>query len=68
MGERSGAYKVLVGKPERRRPLGRPQLRWRIILKWIFERLYRGMDWINLAQDKDRWWFLVNTEMNLRVP
>jgi hypothetical protein len=42
MGERRGAYRALVGKPERRRPLGRPRRRWGIILKWIFERLDRG--------------------------
>jgi hypothetical protein len=55
MGERKGAYRALVGKPERRRPLGRPRRRWEVILKWIFERLGGGLDWIYLAQDRDRW-------------
>ena len=54
MGERRGAYRVLVGKPEGRRPLGRLRRRWGIILKRIFERLDGGMDWISLAQDRDR--------------
>jgi hypothetical protein len=64
MGERRGAYRALVGKPEGRRPLGRPRRR----LKWIFERLGGGMDWIDLAQDRDRWRALVYTVMNLVVP
>jgi hypothetical protein len=45
-----------------------PRVDGRIILKWIFERLDGGMDWINLAQDRDRWRALVNAVMNLRVP
>jgi hypothetical protein len=45
-----------------------PGVDGRIILKWIFERLDGGMDWINLAQDRDRWQALVNAVMNLRVP
>ena len=45
-----------------------PGVDGRIILKWIFERLDGGMDWINLAQDRDRWRALVNTVMNLQVP
>jgi hypothetical protein len=62
------AYRALVAKPERRTLLGKPR-RWRIILKWIFERLdKRGIDWIDLAQDKDMWRASVNTAMNLRVP
>jgi hypothetical protein len=58
-----------VGKPEGRRPLGRPRLRWEDNIKngssrgWI----WGGMDWINLAQNRDRWRALVNTIMNLRV-
>jgi transposase len=57
-----------VGKPEGSRPLGRPRLDGRIILKWIFERLGGGVDWIDLAQDRDRWRDLVYTVMNIRVP
>jgi hypothetical protein len=53
---------------EGRRPLGNPGLDGRIILKWIFERLDGGMDWISLAKDRNRWRALVNTVMNLRVP
>jgi len=57
-----------VGKPEEKRPLGRPRHRWGIILKWIQEVECGGMDWIDLAQDKDRWRALVNAAMNIRVP
>jgi hypothetical protein len=52
--ERRGAYSVLVGKPEERRALGRPRHRWKIILKLIFEKLDGSMDWIDLAQDRER--------------
>jgi hypothetical protein len=65
-GERRGVYRALVGKPEERRPLGRSSRRWRIILKWIFERLGVGIDWIDLAQYRDRWRAFVYTVMNLR--
>jgi hypothetical protein len=68
----------LVGKPEGRRPLGRPRCRGRIILEWILgetvwegiERivLLEGVDWIHLAQDSDQWRAVVNTVMKLRVP
>jgi hypothetical protein len=69
MGERRGAYRVLVGKPEGRRPLGRPRRRWEDNIKMVLREVVReGMDWINLAQDRDRWRALVNTVMNLRVP
>jgi hypothetical protein len=61
MGERRGAYRTLVGKPD-------SGVNGRIILKWIFERLDGGMDWITLAQDRDRWRALVNAVMNLRFP
>jgi hypothetical protein len=69
MGERRGAYRILVGKPEGRRPLGRPRRRWEDNIKLIFERLGGGgVDWIDLAQDRDRWRALVYTVMNLRIP
>jgi hypothetical protein len=59
----------LVGGPEERRPLRENQAYGRIILKWIFkERDGGGMDWIELEQDRDRRWALVNTVKNLRVP
>jgi hypothetical protein len=68
MGERRGAYRALVGKPEGRRPLGRPRRRWKDNIKMDFREVgWGGMDWINLAQDRDRWRTLVNAVMNLRV-
>ena len=68
MGERRGVYRVLVGKPERERPLGRPRRRWGIILRWIFMKLDGGTDWIDLAQDRDSWSARVYAVMDLRVP
>jgi hypothetical protein len=69
MGERRGAYRALVGKPEGRRPLGRPRHRWEDNIKMDLREVgWGGMDWINLAQDRDRWTALVNAVMNLRVP
>jgi hypothetical protein len=59
----------IVGKPEGKRPLGRPKLRWVDNIKMdLRETGYCGMDWTHLAQDKDQWWALVNTTMNFRVP
>jgi hypothetical protein len=66
MGERRGAYRVLVRKPEGKRPLVRPRPRWKDIIKMIWGG--GGMDWIDLAQDRDRRWALVNALVNLRVP
>jgi hypothetical protein len=69
MGERRSAYRALVGKPEGRRPLGRPRCRWEDNIKMGLREVGWGcMDWINLAQDRDRWRALVNAVMNLRVP
>jgi hypothetical protein len=68
MGEGRGVYKVMVGKPEGRRPLGRPRRRWRIILGWIFGKWDVGVYWMELAQDRDRWRALVSAVRNFRVP
>ena len=67
MGERRGAYRVLVGIPEGRRPLGRPKRSWEVILKCICEEWNDSLDWIELAQNKDRWLAVVNAVMNIRV-
>jgi hypothetical protein len=69
MGEMSGAYNILVRKNEGRRPLGRPRRRWEDNIKMDLGEIGFGdLDWIRLAQDRDRWRALVNTVMSLRVP
>jgi hypothetical protein len=61
-------YKVLVGKPEGKRPLGRPRRRWENGIRIDLREIGLGsVDWIKLAQDRDRWRAVVNTVMNLRV-
>jgi hypothetical protein len=65
MRETRNAYRILMGKPEGKRPLGRPRHRWVDNIREIGS---DGMDWIDLAQDRDQWRALVNTVMNLRVP
>ena len=69
MGERRGIYRVLVGKPEGKRPLERPRHRWEDNIKMNLQEVgCVGMDWIELAQDRDRWRELVNEVINLRIP
>jgi hypothetical protein len=66
MGEGRGVYRVLVGKPEGMRPLGRPRCRWEDYIKMDLQEVgCGGMGWIGLAQDRDRWRALVNVVMNL---
>jgi len=68
MGERRGAYRVLVWKPEEKRPLERPRSRWEDNIKMDLREVGSGVkDWIELAQDRDRWQALVNAVMNLWV-
>jgi hypothetical protein len=69
MGEVRGAYRILVGRPEGRRTLGRPRRRWEDNIKMDLQEVgWGGMDWIDMAQDRDRWRAVVNAVMNLRVP
>jgi hypothetical protein len=69
MGEKRNVCRILVGKPEGKRPLGRPRRRWVDNIKMYLREIeWDGEDWINLAQDRDQWRALVNTVMNLRVP
>jgi len=67
-GERRGAYRILEQKPDGKKPLGSPRHRWEDIKINLQEVGWRGMDWIDPAQDRDRWWVLVNVVMNLWVP
>jgi hypothetical protein len=69
MGENRNTYRLLVGKPEGKRPLGIPRHRWVDNIKMdIGESGWGGVDWIGLAQVRDKWRALVNAVMNLRVP
>jgi hypothetical protein len=65
MGEKRGAYRILVERPEGRRPLGRPKHRWEDNIKMNLEAVGWGMDWIELAHDRDRWRAVVNAVLNL---
>ena len=69
MGEKAGIYRVLVGIPEGKRPLGRPRRRWEDNIKINIQEVgCRGMDWTELAKDRDRCRPLVNAVLNLRAP
>jgi hypothetical protein len=69
MGEKRNAYRLLVGKPEGMRPLGKPRRRWADNIKMDLSEIgSRGVVWIGLAQDRDKWRALVNAVLNLRVP
>jgi hypothetical protein len=69
MGEKRNAYRILVGKPEGNRPPGRPRCRWENNIRMDLREIgWGGMDWIDLAQDRDQWRAPVNMVMNLWVP
>jgi hypothetical protein len=69
MGESRGVYMILVGKSEGKRPLGRPRRRWEDNVKMYLQKVrHEGIDWTDLAEDRDRWRALVNAVTNLRVP
>jgi hypothetical protein len=66
-GEEGGVYRVLVGKPEGKRPLGKPRRKWEDIMMDLQEVGFGGVDWNEVAQDRGRWRAIVNVVMNLRV-
>jgi hypothetical protein len=69
MGEKRNAYRILVGKPDEKRPIGRPRRRCVDNIKMDLREIgWDGMDWIDLVQDRDQWRALLNTVVNLRVP
>jgi hypothetical protein len=69
MGEMRNMHKILVGKPEEKKPRGRPRSRWDDNIRMDLRQIgWGGVDWTHLAQDRDQWRALVNTAMNLRVP
>jgi len=67
-GEGRGVHRVLVGKPEWKRPLGKPRHKWEDNIKMDLQEVGGGGDWMEVAQDRDSWRALVNAVMNLRVP
>jgi hypothetical protein len=68
-GAKMNAYRIMVGKPEGKRPLGKPRRRWEVNIKMdLRENGWGGMDWIHLPWVRDQWMALMNTVMNLRVP
>jgi hypothetical protein len=68
MGEKRNVYRVLIGKPESKKPLGRPRRRWEDGIKVDLKEIGWGsVEWIQLVQDRGQWWAVVNTVMNLRV-
>jgi hypothetical protein len=69
IGEKRNAYRIFVGNPEGKRPLGSPRLRWVDNIKMDLREIgWYGMDWIDLAQDRDQWRAFVNVVINLRIP
>jgi hypothetical protein len=69
MGAKRNAYRILVGKPEGKRPRGRIKRGWENNIRMDLREIgWGGMDWINLARDRDQWRAIVNAVMNLRVP
>jgi hypothetical protein len=69
MGEMRNRYNILVGKPEGKRTLVRPRHRWEDNIRMDFKEIgWEGVYWIHLTQDRDQWWTVVNTVMNLQVP
>jgi hypothetical protein len=68
MGEMTNAYNILVGKPEGKRPLGRYRRGWEDNIMDLKVTGWEGVDWIHLAHDRDQWWTLVNTVINLQAP
>jgi hypothetical protein len=68
-GGKRNAYRILVGKPEGNRPLGRPRRRWVVNIRMDLREIeWNGMNWIDLAQDRDQWSVLVSTVINTQVP